>query len=141
MSGWKQWGIGEVVEAGDFQSFVQDQTVQVFATEAARTTALGTAVSEGMVSYLSDSNSVQVYTGSEWQGIAPQSPNFIINGAFDIWQRGTAIPITSAGGYVADRWWIDNDNSVTVTQSTDVPTTGFGGTYSMLVPNTSGAGY
>ena len=70
MSGWKSWEIGEVVEATDFQGYVQDQVVQVYAGTAARTTALGTAVSEGMVSYLQDTNTLQFYDGSAWQNVS-----------------------------------------------------------------------
>lgn len=66
MSGWKSWEIGEVVEAVDFQTYVQNQTVQLYANSTARTTALGTAVAEGMVSYLSDTNSLEYYSGSAW---------------------------------------------------------------------------
>ena len=33
------------------------------------------------------------------------NPNLLINGGFDIWQRGTGY---SGGGYTADRWNIDN---------------------------------
>lgn len=70
MSGWKAWEIGEVVEATDFQTYVQDQVVQVYADSAARTTALGTAVAEGMVSYLSDTNSLEYYSGSAWVAVS-----------------------------------------------------------------------
>ncbi len=70
MSGWKAWEIGEVVEATDFQTYVQDQVVQVYADSTARTTALGTAVAEGMVSYLSDTNSLEYYSGSAWVAVS-----------------------------------------------------------------------
>jgi hypothetical protein len=69
MSGWKSWQIGEVVEADDFQSYVQDQVVQVYATEAARGSALGTAVSPGMVSYIEATAALQVY-GTAWANVS-----------------------------------------------------------------------
>lgn len=70
MSGWKQWADSEVVEATDFQNYLQDQVVQVYAGTAARATALGTAVSEGMVSYLSDTNTLQYYSGTAWVDVS-----------------------------------------------------------------------
>jgi hypothetical protein len=70
MTGWKDWTVGEVVTEPDFQSYIQDQVVQVYATSAARGSALGTAVSEGMVSYIQDTNAVEVYTGAGWDSIA-----------------------------------------------------------------------
>ena len=70
MSGYKEWGIGEVVEAGDFQTYIQNQAVMKFADSASRTTALGTAVAEGMVSYLADTNAIEYYSGSAWVGVA-----------------------------------------------------------------------
>jgi hypothetical protein len=69
MSGWKSWGVGEYVEAGDFQTYVQDQVVQVYANSAARGSALGTAVSRGMVSYLEDTAALQVY-GTAWANVS-----------------------------------------------------------------------
>ena len=70
MSGWTQWGIGEVVEAEDFQSYIQDQVVQTYAGTAARTAALGTFVAEGMVSYLADTNTLQFYNGTTWENVS-----------------------------------------------------------------------
>jgi hypothetical protein len=70
MAGWKDWAVNEIVTADDFQSYVQDQVVQVYAGTAARSTALGTAVTEGMVSYLSDSNTLQVYNGTAWADVS-----------------------------------------------------------------------
>jgi hypothetical protein len=70
MTGWKDWTVGEVVTEPDFQSYIQNQVVQVYATSAARGSALGTAVSEGMVSYIQDTNAVEVFTGVAWDSIA-----------------------------------------------------------------------
>ena len=70
MAGWKNWSVGEVVEATDFQTYVQNQVVQTYADAAARTTALGASVAEGMVSYLSDTDALEYYDGSAWVGVS-----------------------------------------------------------------------
>jgi hypothetical protein len=70
MTGWKQWDSLEVVTHGEFQSYLQDQVIQVYAGTAARGSALGTAVSAGMVSYLEDSAVLQYYTGSVWANVS-----------------------------------------------------------------------
>jgi len=69
---WKQWDQGEIVEAGDFQEFIQDQVVQSYANASERNTTLGTAVSEGMISYREDANVVEVYDGANWVGIGTE---------------------------------------------------------------------
>jgi len=45
--------------------------------------------------------------------------NYLINGGFDIWQRGTSFTAT---GYCADRFYTVIGGTTTVSQSTDVPT-------------------
>ena len=70
MSGYKTWAIGEVVEAGDFQSYIQNQTVMKFADDATRTSELGGSVTEGMLSYLVSTESLEYYTGAVWEPIS-----------------------------------------------------------------------
>lgn len=61
---------GEVLTASNVMAYLQDQVVQNYAGTAARGSAIGTAVSEGMVSYLADTNVVQAYDGSAWNSLA-----------------------------------------------------------------------
>ena len=99
---------GEVLTATNVMGYLQDQAVMNFAGTAARGSAIGSAVSQGMVSYLDDSNSLEVYrtTGTAiagWERIdAPQSRNFIINGAFEINQRNFSSVTDNSFGF--DRW-------------------------------------
>ena len=67
---WKLWAVGEVVEADDFQSLIQNQVVQVYADAAARTTALGDNVAEGMLAFLTDTDSLEYYSGSAWAAVS-----------------------------------------------------------------------
>jgi hypothetical protein len=78
-----------------------DQAVMTFASSAARGSAIGTAV-EGMVTWLNDENALQVYDGTAWNGLAASGGNAIINGAFEINQRGFVS--TTSNGYGFDRW-------------------------------------
>lgn len=66
---------GEVLTASNVMNYLQDQAVMSFAGTAARGSAIGTAVQEGMVSYLQDLNQVQVYDGSDWKRVYPSVAN------------------------------------------------------------------
>ena len=68
-TGFKLFANGEVLNASDVNTYLQQQTVMVFASAAARTTALSGVLAEGMCSYLQDDNTVYVYNGSAWVNI------------------------------------------------------------------------
>ena len=88
--GWKDWTVGEVVTEADFQSFLQDQVLFVFASSAARGSAIGTAaVSEGMFSYLSDTDALEYYDGSQWTPFAAGAKGGGTDQIF--YENGTAV--------------------------------------------------
>jgi hypothetical protein len=68
-AGFKTFAIGEVLTSVNVNTYLMQQTVMVFATSAARSSALSTNVAEGMVSYLSDSNTLWFYNGAAWEQI------------------------------------------------------------------------
>ena len=66
--GRKIFTAGDVLTASDVQSYLMDQTVMNFAGTAARSSAIATPT-EGMVTYLADTNAVEVYDGSAYVGV------------------------------------------------------------------------
>ena len=64
-AGFKTFSVGEVLTATNVNTYLMQQTVMVFATASARSSAI-TAPSEGMVTYLTDSDSMWYYSGTAW---------------------------------------------------------------------------
>jgi len=169
-AGFKTFNTGDVLTAADTNTYLMQQTVMVFADAAARTSALGANVAEGMFSYLKDTNLTYRYDGSNWLSDAgttsplttkgdlwsysttdarlaagnngetlvadsaattglrwsstPSASNPVINGAFDIWQRGTSFSLASAASpaYNADRWMSNAETNAAATVSRQVAT-------------------
>jgi hypothetical protein len=65
--GFKTFATGDVLTAADTNGYLM-QGVWVFANAAARTAAVTSPV-EGNMSYLSDTNSVEYYSGSAWVAV------------------------------------------------------------------------
>jgi hypothetical protein len=65
-AGYRNFQTGEVLTATNVNTYLNEQTVMVFANAAARTTALSGVLAEGMVTYLKDTNQIEVYNGSSW---------------------------------------------------------------------------
>lgn len=61
---YKVFANGYALNASELNTYLMNQTVMVFADAAARTSGL--TPSEGMVTYLADTNALEYYTGSAW---------------------------------------------------------------------------
>jgi hypothetical protein len=70
LSGRKVFTAGEVLQAADVNDYLMDQSVMVFAGTAARGSAIPSP-SEGMVTYRSDDDVVEVYNGASFVPVGP----------------------------------------------------------------------
>ncbi len=68
-AGYKLFVSGDVLTAAQVNTYLQQQVTMVFANSTARTTALSGVLAEGMMSYLQDTNAVEVYNGSSWVNV------------------------------------------------------------------------
>lgn len=60
---------GDVLTAADVNGYLMEQSVAVFATTGARTTAIPSP-STGMCSYITGTNSFEIYTGGAWVSVS-----------------------------------------------------------------------
>ena len=98
--GRKVFNAGDVLTAAQVQGFLQDQTIFVYSGTAARGTGVASP-SEGMFAYLTDTNALTFYDGTNWLNVS----NALTNGtAFNIIldapEENTVISATAAGGTV-----------------------------------------
>ena len=109
-AGYKLFNTGDVLTAAQVNTYLQEQTVMVFASSAARTSALSGVLAEGMVSYLQDTNAVEVYNGTSWVNVG---------NAGDITevQAGVGISIASGTGPIPV---ITNSSTDLITTAGDI---------------------
>jgi hypothetical protein len=83
----KTFVAGEILTAADVNTNLMDQAVMVFADSAARGSAIPSP-SEGMVTYLSDTNLVEAYTGAAFvpvnTGFTAQTTITATNASFSV---------------------------------------------------------
>ena len=66
--GYIEFTTGDVLTAAQANGYLASQVVMVFASAAARTSAISSP-QEGMISYLKDTNATQYYSGSAWVSV------------------------------------------------------------------------
>lgn len=64
-AGFKVWSTGDLINASDFNNYLQEQVIMVFADASARNSAISSA-EEGMFAFLKDTNALTFYDGSSW---------------------------------------------------------------------------
>jgi len=65
MAGFKVWTTGDLVNASDFNSYLQEQVIMRFSNSSQRDSSVSSA-EEGMFCFLQDTNTLQFYDGSSW---------------------------------------------------------------------------
>jgi hypothetical protein len=91
-AGFKTFNAGDILGATDLNTYLMQQSVMVFATSAARGSAV-TSPSQGMTYYQSDEGRTYTYSGSAWK---PNTPFTIQTGNAD---SGTGtVTVTFASG-------------------------------------------
>ena len=66
--GYKEFTTGDVLTAADANGYLASQVVMVFASAAARTSAI-TSPQEGMISFRKDADAMEYYSGSAWVAV------------------------------------------------------------------------
>jgi hypothetical protein len=93
-AGFKDFTAGDILTATQVDEYLMQQTVMRFASAAARTTALSGVLAEGMLSYLVDTNAVEVYDGSNWVSIGSSGDITAVTAGTGISGGGTSGDVT-----------------------------------------------
>jgi hypothetical protein len=138
-------GAGIAVTNGDGQS--GNPTVAVVPTTlvTGQTEDSAPALDDYLLSYDASATAAKKISLANALNLAAEQSlrNFVINGNFDFWQRGTSFAAASDGAYSADRFDYKKATTGaahTLSQSSDVPTlteSGFQSKYSLLVDCTT----
>ena len=97
--GYIEFNTGDVLTAAQANGYLASQVVMVFASAAARTSAIASP-QEGMFSYLKDTNSTEYYSGSAWVAVGGGGLSSPLTTKGDVWGYSTTnarVPVGTNG--------------------------------------------
>ena len=103
-AGAKLWDTGDRVTSSEFQTFLQDQIIAVFADSSARDAAYGgtgePTLAEGMFCMVKDTNEFQIYNGSAWRALLDADTISVSSGDYTISGASLSIDKDSADAVI-----------------------------------------
>lgn len=116
--GFKVWATGDLVNAVDFNNYVQEQVCMVFATTSARDSAVSSP-EEGMLCYISATNNLMTYSGSAWVSIYNAQDSVLSKFEAKDYSETLGSLTLSSNTISAD---VENGNVFTITLNNNVTT-------------------
>lgn len=114
-AGYKLFQTGDVLTAAQVNTYLNEQTVMVFANATARTSALTSVLAEGMVTYLQDTNAVEVYNGSAWVSIGSSGDITGVTAGTGLSGGGTSGDVTVSFDYSVGNQSIESAQTASYT--------------------------
>jgi hypothetical protein len=101
----------ETLTSGDVNGYLMDQTVMRFASASARSTAIPSPT-EGMITWLDDSNRIDGYDGGAWQPMAHTAWQYVEGSFSGSTDGGGTVTITHNLGVTPSSWFVQEGSSV-----------------------------